>query len=167
MEVESIGAADRLLGELPGGSALLDVERLLAEGLDGVGAALEDVDRTRPMALALTLDPARPRPTLVLPVHQPDQFQRSLRLAPSLATPRLAPGYIGLPLGTQYPASRGTGLLRHSLGPATANMVLRVGPVREQLAAALEGVLTGGAETGEAPSEDDAPSEEAAPRSEG
>ena len=62
---------------------MFEPDQMLAGMLGAFGAEVTDVDRKRPLGLALSIPAGgEPRPTLVLPVLAPQEFQRSLQLAP-------------------------------------------------------------------------------------
>lgn len=156
VEIESFQVIERVVRDLvgkidPTAAVMFEPEQMLQGMLGAFGAKIADVDRKRPLGLALSISGAGdPRPTLVLPVLAPQEFQRGLQLAPGLAAPRTAARYVGLSLGPDYPI-QSSNPIKSGFEPATLNARIELAPFRDQISQGLaQARRLGGSASGDA-----------------
>ena len=151
LEVRSIGWLNSVLEEVTGSidpqlALMADGDVLLAQALGVVGGDPAQIDRRRTLALAAAMPAGTGQPavTVILPVHEPTEFARSLRLPPGFAEPRLQAGYVGLTMGPSYPVSPTGGEIARDLLPGALSARLSIEPVRPFFEPALEQARTRG-----------------------
>ncbi len=152
VEISSFAAIERVVRDLvgkidPRAAMMMDGEAVLEQMLGPFGAEIADVDKRRPLGLAVTMaGQGEPRPTILLPVRDPQEFKRDLSLAPGLAEPRLASQYVGLALGPGYPVSSAGSPVAFTFDPATVNVYLDLDPIRAQILEGMEQAGLAGSE---------------------
>lgn len=143
VELASIATVERtirrMVGEVDPMLAMnLDADMMLGQMLGMFGADPASIDKRRPLGVALSMPKnGDPCPTLILPVHAPTKFQRSLQLPPGFADPRITAGYVGLALGEAYPPAGAP--LPLGFAPTTLNVYFDLNPMRDEIQSGMRG----------------------------